>query len=187
MDPLRERLEKSAVHLETIGDPSAIFVRALATRSEIEDRHDAAVEQMLARARHLAGGQIASRAAEELPGAIDRLTVQQWWRNAAIAAALMLVCTGVADWYGYRSGYDNGSERAVHLEAALGKALTADEAGGWLRVITLNPEGLAYDRCWDAEGHRACSFSLWVEPSPTPPPDPKQASLQQPTKPKGQH
>src|SRR5271166_3402926 len=90
MDALRAQLERSVAHLETIGDPSAPFIRALAIRADLESRHDAAVEQMLARAEKLAGGQIASRAAAALPGAIERLILRQWWRTAAIAGVVLV-------------------------------------------------------------------------------------------------
>ena len=144
---------------------------------------------MLARAEQAAGGALANKAVDGLPGAIDRLTVQRYWRlglGAGVALVAVLWLGGYkihAD--AYSAGRADGEAKAVHLEAALGHELTRPDAEGWLALLQNNNSlGAAPHACSAAQdGRTVCHLDLWASPPVAP--VQRAEAAQPPTTPRG--
>nr|WP_294563429.1 hypothetical protein [uncultured Rhodopila sp.] len=174
MPSLRDELEGRAAAAEAVGDPGATFLRSLVIRCDIEQKRDDRVEEMLATAERIAGGAIAAKAAERLPAAIDRL-VRLRLGLYVLGAAIVFAGAGTGFYaLAYRSGKAAGEARAVHVEAAISKALTRSDAEVWL-VLMRNNDAIASTprTCAEVDGRMACQMELWSGPAP-PPPDPAQ-------------
>jgi hypothetical protein len=168
---LRDVLDQTAREAERVGDPSAPFLRGLVMRCDIETQRDDRVEEMLETAERIAAGAIATRAAQELPGAIDRLTWERWIWSAVAAGVIVVAVAGSGYFIGRSAGKTEGAERAVYLEKALNKALSSDEASDWNVLIQYNDLAKVPRQCGPspADGGRIrCAFTLWGGPAPAP-------------------
>ena len=79
---------------------------------------------------------------------------------AGLLLAVLLVGVGGGYWFGRRSA----AEEYVQTPAALGVALTNQQAEKWLNLIRLNNISDATRNCWNQSGGTACSIAVWVKP-----------------------
>jgi hypothetical protein len=150
--------------------------------ADLPDEITLRLSPLVARADDAARGAAAARLVRDLPAALDRFA----WRHfgAYLVVAAVVLAAGGTGLYlgGYRSGRVDGEARAVHLEAALGTALTRDDAEIWLALIRNNTGISAAPRlCAPQDGRLACQFTLWGGPAP-PPADPTSAASAAATK-----
>jgi hypothetical protein len=169
----RAALEAYAARLESIADPSAPLIRAMAIHCDIEEQRNARVDQLLARAEDIAGGQIAHRAAEQLPGAIDRLVRLRFGLYALVAVGVLTGGSFALYDYGRRVGY---AQRVGEVQRAVdGLAAAASTYGGpeaaetWLILMRNNDIERANRVCSRQDGRLGCEFALWAGPPPAAP------------------
>jgi hypothetical protein len=159
----------------------------IAKLADLPDEITLRLNPLVARAEDAARGAAAARVVRELPAALDRFA----WRHfgAYLAAAAVVLAVGGTGLYqgGYRAGRADGEARAVHLEAAIGNALTRDDAQIWLALMQNNTGISAAPRsCAPQDGRLACQFVLWGGPAP-PPADPTASAAAISTTPGNDH
>lgn len=88
--------------------------------------------------------------------------------SIVVAALLGMAIAGGAWSGGYWWGYRTAENRLINIPAALGEALTGQDAAAWLALIKNNDLGRVNRTCGEQSGRRACSFSLWIEAVPPP-------------------
>jgi hypothetical protein len=117
-------------------------------------------------------GELGNRLAQELPGAIDRLTWQRWILSSVIAGVVVVAVACSGYFIGKSDGKTAGEERAVYLEGALNRTLSRVEANNWLALIQNNNElDKVPHQCAPSPadgGRERCVFTLWGGPSPPP-------------------
>jgi hypothetical protein len=74
----------------------------------------------------------------------------------------------IAHHFAWSAGYAAGEERAVHLEAAIGRTLTKDDADGWLMLMQNNEIAAVPRACASQGGRLACTFVFWDAPAQPP-------------------
>lgn len=85
-----------------------------------------------------------------------------------VTAALGMAIMGGAWSGGYWWGYRAAENRLAPVPAALGAALTGQEAEVWLTLIQNNDIDRVRRTCAGQNGREACAFTLWTEPVPPP-------------------
>jgi len=111
----------------------------------------------------------AERHAMQLARSANRLTITVGLLGGL---ALLAVTYGIGAWFGWRSGFNEGSRLGVAANAALA-ALPSEDAAVWAQLIRDNQTvAQAMQSCLKnagtQDGRAMCSLPVWVEPLPPP-------------------